>query len=241
MTAAARSEEEVREFAIKKLEELILKYTKRENELVEELIKAENGPPELITKLKGYAELNSTALAATKTKLDIHLRKRAEAQAPKKSSRKGMPVKKKVTIATKNTPLPPAVTKGGKKHPRPTMKTTSTNGTSGGIRKPPRRFKPGTVALREIRKYQKGGELLLKKLPFSRLVREVSQNYKDDLRFQADAIAALQEASENFLVQLFEDVNLCAIHAKRITIMAKDIQLARRISQLDNYYHVGAQ
>ena len=92
-----------------------------------------------------------------------------------------------------------------------------------------RRYRPGTVALREIRRYQKSTDLLLKKAPFQRLVREISQDYKADLRFQSSAVLALQEASEAYLVGLFEDTNLCAIHAKRVTIMPKDIQLARRI------------
>ena len=92
-----------------------------------------------------------------------------------------------------------------------------------------RRYRPGTVALREIRKYQKTTDLLLKKAPFQRLVREVSQDYKADLRFQSSAVMALQEASEAYLVGLFEDTNLCAIHARRVTIMPKDMQLARRI------------
>ncbi|CAH2073253.1 unnamed protein product, partial [Thlaspi arvense] len=87
----------------------------------------------------------------------------------------------------------------------------------------------GTVALREIRKYQKSTELLIRKLPFQRLVREIAQDFKTDLRFQSSAVAALQEAAEAYLVGLFEDTNLCAIHAKRVTIMPKDIQLARRI------------
>ncbi|KAA6396013.1 MAG: putative histone H3 [Streblomastix strix] len=100
--------------------------------------------------------------------------------------------------------------------------------SSGGVKKP-HRFRPGTVALREIRKYQKSTELLIRKLPFQRLVREVSQEFKTDLRFQSNAIQALQEAAEAYLVGLFEDTNLCAIHAKRVTIMPKDMQLARRI------------
>eukprot|EP01115_Flamella_aegyptia_P004343 TRINITY_DN1880_c0_g1_i1.p1 TRINITY_DN1880_c0_g1~~TRINITY_DN1880_c0_g1_i1.p1 ORF type:complete len:145 (-),score=83.47 TRINITY_DN1880_c0_g1_i1:64-498(-) len=99
---------------------------------------------------------------------------------------------------------------------------------AGGVKKP-HRFRPGTVALREIRRYQKSTELLIRKLPFQRLVREIAQDYKTDLRFQSSAIAALQEAAEAYLVGLFEDSNLCAIHAKRVTIMPKDIQLARRI------------
>lgn len=97
--------------------------------------------------------------------------------------------------------------------------------------KRPHRFRPGTVALREIRRYQKGTELLLLKLPFQRLVREIAQDFKEDLRFQASAIEALQEAAEAYLVALFEDTNLCAIHAKRVTITPNDMQLARRIRQ----------
>ncbi|KAM0002189.1 putative transcription factor Hap3/NF-YB family [Helianthus debilis subsp. tardiflorus] len=79
------------------------------------------------------------------------------------------------------------------------------------------------------KKYQKSTELLIRKLPFQRLVREIAQDFKTDLRFQSSAVAALQEASEAYLVGLFEDTNLCAIHAKRVTIMPKDMQLARRI------------
>ncbi|KAL9459760.1 hypothetical protein AB3S75_003040 [Citrus x aurantiifolia] len=90
-------------------------------------------------------------------------------------------------------------------------------------------FRLGTVALREIKKYQKSTELLIRKLPFQRLVREIAQDFKTDLRFQSSAVVALQEAAEPYLVGLFEDTNLCAIHAKRVTIMPKDIQLARRI------------
>jgi histone H3 len=97
-----------------------------------------------------------------------------------------------------------------------------------GVKKP-HRYRPGTVALREIRKFQKSTELLIRKLPFQRLVREIATDYKSDLRFQSQAVLALQEASEAYLVGLFEDTNLCAIHAKRVTIMPKDIQLARRI------------
>jgi histone H3 len=104
---------------------------------------------------------------------------------------------------------------------------------SGAIKKP-HRFRPGTVALREIRKYQKGTHataLLIRKLPFQRLVREVTQDLhlREEKRFQASAIEALQEASEAFLVGLFEDSLQCALHARRITLMPKDMQLARRI------------
>ena len=98
----------------------------------------------------------------------------------------------------------------------------------GGVRRP-HRFRPGTVALREIRRYQKNTELLIRKLPFQRLVREVAQDFLTDIRFASSAVLALQEASESYLVGLMEDSNLCAIHAKRVTIMPKDMQLARRI------------
>ena len=99
---------------------------------------------------------------------------------------------------------------------------------TGGIKKP-HRFRPGTVALREIRRFQQSTDLLIRKLPFQRLVREIAQDYKTDLRFQGSAVLALQESAEAYLVGLFEDTNLAAIHAKRVTIMPKDIQLARRI------------
>jgi len=94
---------------------------------------------------------------------------------------------------------------------------------------PKRRYRPGTQALREIRKYQKSTELLIPKQSFMKLVREIAQDFKTDLRFQSHAIMALHEAGEAYLTSLFEDTNLCAIHAKRVTIMPKDIQLARRI------------
>jgi histone H3 len=83
--------------------------------------------------------------------------------------------------------------------------------------------------LREIRRYQKSTELLLRKMPFQRLVREIAIDFKSDLLFQSKAILVLQEASEAYLVGLFEDTNLCSIHAKRVTIFPKDISLARRI------------
>lgn len=96
----------------------------------------------------------------------------------------------------------------------------------GRIKKPMRR---GQVTLREIRQYQKSTELLIRRLPFQRLVREIAMRYKDDLLFQARALLALQEAAEAYLAGLFEDTNMCAIHAKRVTIMPRDILLARRV------------
>ena len=101
--------------------------------------------------------------------------------------------------------------------------------TIGGVKKP-HRYRPGTVALREIRRYQKSTDLMFRKAAFTRLVREVLQDEKKAVeRFTGSSLLALQEAAEAHHVGLFEDTNLCAIHAKRKTIMPKDIQLARRI------------
>ena len=91
------------------------------------------------------------------------------------------------------------------------------------------KFRPGTVALREIRKYQKSTDLLIRKLPFQCLVQEIIFEHKQDYRLAPAAAVAFQEAAEAYLIGLFEDTNLCAIHAKRVTIMPKDIQLAQRI------------
>ena len=93
----------------------------------------------------------------------------------------------------------------------------------------PHRYRSGTVALQDIRHFQKTSALLIRKLPFQRLVREIAQDFKTDLRFQSAVILCLQEAAEAYLVRLFDDANLCAIHARRVTILPKDIQLARRI------------
>ena len=95
---------------------------------------------------------------------------------------------------------------------------------------PARRYRPGEKALREIRFYQKNTDLLIRRLPFTRLVREIQTYFfSKDYRWQAVAMLAMQEAAEAHLVGLFEDANLCTIHAKRVTVMPKDIQLARRI------------
>ena len=107
---------------------------------------------------------------------------------------------------------------------------------SGGIKKP-HRYRPGTVALREIRHYQKSTDLLIHKVPFQRLAREVLQDlnkpgsyprYSAE-HFQATSLLAIQESVEAFSVGMFEDINLCAIHARRVTNMPKDMQLALRI------------
>ena len=93
----------------------------------------------------------------------------------------------------------------------------------------PHRYRAGTVALQDIRHFQKTSALLIWKLPFQRLVREIAQDFKTDLRFQSVAILCLQEAVEAYLVRLFDDANLCAIHTRQVTIMPKDILLARGI------------
>lgn len=110
---------------------------------------------------------------------------------------------------------------GGKRIPPPSTEK---------IAKKPHRYRPGTVALREIRRYQKSTEQLIRKLPFQRLVREITHELGGETyRFQTPALAALQETAEMYLVSLFEHTNLAAIHAKRVTIMPKDISLARKI------------
>ncbi len=115
-----------------------------------------------------------------------------------------------------------------------TMAARKSAPCTGGVKRP-HRYRPGTVALREIRRYQKSTDLLLRRLPFQRLVREVAQEMRvtrglgGDVRFQTHALMAMQEAAEAYLVGLFQDTNLAALHAKRVTIFPKDIQLARRI------------
>jgi len=97
--------------------------------------------------------------------------------------------------------------------------------------KKPHRYRTGTVALREIKRYQVSTELLLRGAPFMRLVREIAQEFKSDLRFSSESFSVLQAALEAFLVSRFENSNLCAIHAKRVTVMVKDMQLAKRIEE----------
>ena len=100
---------------------------------------------------------------------------------------------------------------------------------SAGGKKKSRRFRPGTVALREIRKFQKGVDTLIRKAPFQRLVRELAAQQKDGLRWQSAAVAATQEATESYVIGLLSDTNLCALHARRVTIMPRDVHLARRL------------
>jgi histone H3 len=130
---------------------------------------------------------------------------------------------------TKHTPSKHAApAKGGPKAAVKVGGARKKGSAIGGVRKP-HRYRPGTVALRQIRHFQKSTELLLRKLPFMRLCQEVAQDFKVGLRFGKNAVLALQEASEAYLIGVFEDTNLAAIHGKRITIMPKDVQLTRRI------------
>ena len=118
------------------------------------------------------------------------------------------------------SPTPPSPLPAGHRSSAP---------ATGGVKKP-HRYRPGTVALREIRKYQKSTELLINKLPFHRLVRDITNNCAPEpFRWASSGLEALQVATEDYLVHLLEDCNLCAIHAKRVTIKPKDMQLARRI------------
>ncbi|MCJ1247845.1 centromeric DNA-binding histone H3-like protein cse4 [Trapelia coarctata] len=142
--------------------------------------------------------------------------------------------RKSTAVGTKRAGRPSTGSNATPKKGRRTSRRTSRNVRPGDpIPRKARRYHPGTVALREIRRYQRSTDLLLLKLPFSRLVREIALELVpvggESMRWQSQAIQALQESAEAFLVHLFEDANLCAIHAKRVTIMQKDIQLARRI------------
>ena len=131
------------------------------------------------------------------------------------------------------------ITKGGQQ-PRKHLlqKMLKCNSVTSGIKKP-HRYCPGLLALHEIQRYQQSTESLIRRTPFNKLIKGISQEYRicpDGLRtpsvqvhFQSTALAALQEAAENFLVGLFEDVNLLAVHAKRVTVMPHDIRLALRI------------
>uniref|UniRef100_A0A914CGY6 Histone H2A/H2B/H3 domain-containing protein n=1 Tax=Acrobeloides nanus TaxID=290746 RepID=A0A914CGY6_9BILA len=141
----------------------------------------------------------------------------------KQTARKTVGGTEKKQLATKAGKM--LMTKAAKKQ----LSQKSTRLPNDGGVKKPHRYRPGTVALREIRKFQKSTDLLIAKAPFQRLVREISQDIKHELRFQSAAIGALQEASEAFLIGLFEDTQLCAIHAKRVTIMPRDVHLALRI------------
>lgn len=140
-------------------------------------------------------------------------------QTARKSTGGKVPTKSSVLGRSKRIPgSAKRILKGKKHYPS----------TTGGVKKP-HRWRPGTKAIQEIRRYQKSTNLLIRKKPFQRLVREIAQDFKTDIRFQSMAVLALQECAEAYLVSMFEDANLCAIHAKRVTIMPKDMHLSRRI------------
>jgi histone H3 len=141
--------------------------------------------------------------------------------------------KPKLSARTKQT----ARKETGGKAPRKQIASSAAKKTSaaqGGIKKP-HRFLPGTVALREIRRYQKSTELLIRKLPFQRLVREIAQDFSSDggWRFSSEAVVYLQYTAEAYLITVLEDANLAAIHAKRTTVFPKDLSLALRVSRMN--------
>jgi len=134
----------------------------------------------------------------------------------------------KAKNAAKKIPSKAKARSDAKKISKSASKRKSTASSRPKERKKPR-FKPGTVALREIKRYQKTTDLLIPRAPFQRLVRDITGSIDNDLRFQAQALLALQEASEAYLVGVLEDAGLCALHAKRVTVMRQDMQLARRL------------
>ncbi|KAL7157800.1 hypothetical protein ABFS83_02G101300 [Erythranthe nasuta] len=139
----------------------------------------------------------------------------------KQSARKGSRKTAGVNPST-STPQPQS---NLRRSPRTIATPTKSDG-----KKVQRRRKPGTVALREIRKYQKTCNLLIPAAPFIRTVREISFHYAPSIaRWQAEALVVIQEAAEDYIVELFGEAVLCAIHAKRVTLMKKDFELARRI------------
>ena len=120
---------------------------------------------------------------------------------------------------------------GGRMAARKAARPVRSAKTAAGVTKPTMSNRPASVALREIRKYQRSTDLLIRRLPFERLVRELAQELMPDLRFKPQALATLQEASEEYLVSLMQDTNLCANHGKRVTIQPKDMHLAMRLSR----------
>ncbi|KAK4738891.1 hypothetical protein R3W88_002588 [Solanum pinnatisectum] len=126
----------------------------------------------------------------------------------------------------------PSVAAGPSATPSTPTRKSPRSAPATSVQKPKqkRRYRPGIVALREIRHFQKTWNLVIPAAPFIRLVREISHFFAPGVtRWQAEALIAIQEAAEDFLVHLFEDAMLCAIHAKRVTLMKKDFELARRL------------
>jgi histone H3 len=127
---------------------------------------------------------------------------------------------KQTAVKTKTTTARALGTKTGKK-------SAGSSGASGVKRA--HRWRPGTVALRQVKALQKSTELLIARAPFSRLVREIAESHKAGLRFQSSAVAAIQEATEAFVISLLSDANLTALHANRVTALPRDLQLVRRL------------
>ena len=140
-------------------------------------------------------------------------------------------VEKKIpSAAVKNSKASKSSKVSPKSKPIAKVNMKKTAPADGGVKERKKmKFKPGTVALREIKRYQKSTDLLLPRAPFQRLVRDICRDIDSDLRFQAQALMALQESAEAYLTGVFEDANLCSIHAQRVTLMKKDMELARRI------------
>lgn len=127
---------------------------------------------------------------------------------------------KQTAVKSKAAPKRALGAKKGKK---------SAGGSGGAGLKKAFRWKPGTVALRQVKRLQKSTELLVARAPFSRLVREIAESHKAGLRFQSSAVAAIQEATEAFVISLLSDANLTALHANRVTALPRDLQLVRRL------------
>jgi histone H3 len=109
-----------------------------------------------------------------------------------------------------------------------TGKKSAGSSGSAGVKKS-FRWRPGTVALRQVKKLQQTTGTLIARAPFSRLVREIAESHKAGLRFQSSAVAAIQEATESFVIGLLGDANLTALHANRVTALPRDLQLVRRL------------
>jgi histone H3 len=183
-------------------------------------------PRQANAKASEQASLRQASAKASEQASPRQASPRPASPRPASPQARPQPIQQQASRKTRKQQTPKRVNKQTSKQ---ASEQTSNQTSKQAANKKPRRFRPGTVALREIRKYQKSTQLLVRKLPFQRLVREIAQDYKSDLRFQSTAVLALQEAAEAYLVGLFEDATLCTLHAKRVTLMPKDIQLARRI------------
>ncbi|XP_050385830.1 histone H3-like centromeric protein cnp1 [Argentina anserina] len=143
---------------------------------------------------------------------------------PEASSPAASPAPSRGTGRTRGSPRSP----GSQRHGTP--RKDAAKGPEAQTQRKKRRYRQGTVALREIRHFQKTVKLVIPTIPFIRCVREITGTLSDDVtRWTAEAMQCIHEAAEDYLVHLFEDSMLCAIHAKRVTLMKKDLELARRL------------